>query len=173
MFFKISISGASLVAQRLSAHVPLQQPGVCQFGSQVWTWHHLTSHAVVGVPHIKQRKMGMDVSSGPVFLSRKRRTGSSQLRANLPQKKKKMNYPFHGCLQQICKTRLASLGPKACFSDCSRGWPATTPRPRPTACFCMTHKLRKAFILLNDFKKKEEEYFVIHESCVKFKFQRL
>ena len=35
------------------------------------------SHAVVGIPHIKQRKMGMDVSSGPVFLSKKRRIGSS------------------------------------------------------------------------------------------------
>ena len=35
------------------------------------------SHAVVGVPHIKQRKMGMDVSSGPVFLSKKRRISSS------------------------------------------------------------------------------------------------
>ena len=29
------------------------------------------SHAVVGIPHIKWRKMGMDVSSGPVFLSKK------------------------------------------------------------------------------------------------------
>ena len=35
------------------------------------------SHTVVGVPRIKQRKMGMDVSSGPVFLSKKRRIGSS------------------------------------------------------------------------------------------------
>ena len=31
----------------------------------------------------------MDVSSGPVFLSKKRRIDSSELRANLPQKKKK------------------------------------------------------------------------------------
>ena len=37
----------------------------------------LGSHAVVGVPHIKCRKMGTDVSSGPVFLSKKRRIGSS------------------------------------------------------------------------------------------------
>ena len=37
----------------------------------------LGSHAVVGVPHIKQRKMGTDVSSGPVFLSEKRRIGNS------------------------------------------------------------------------------------------------
>ena len=29
---------------------------------------------MVGVPHIKQRKMGTDVSSGPVFLSKKNMT---------------------------------------------------------------------------------------------------
>ena len=45
--------GASPVAQRLSVHVLLQQPGVLQFGSLVRTWHRLASHAVVGVPHIK------------------------------------------------------------------------------------------------------------------------
>ena len=32
----------------------------------------LASHAVVGVPHIKERKMGTDVSSGPIFLSKTR-----------------------------------------------------------------------------------------------------
>ena len=46
-------TGAGLEAQRLSAHVLLRRPGVCQFGFRVWTWHHLASHAVVGVPHIK------------------------------------------------------------------------------------------------------------------------
>ena len=35
----------------------------------------LASHAMVGIPHIKWKKMGMDVSSGPVFLSKKRRIG--------------------------------------------------------------------------------------------------
>ena len=35
------------------------------------------SHAVVGIPRIKYRKMGMDVSSGSVFLRKKRRIGSS------------------------------------------------------------------------------------------------
>ena len=29
------------------------------------------NHAVAGVPHIKQRKMGTDVSSEPLFLSKK------------------------------------------------------------------------------------------------------
>ena len=33
--------------------------------------------------------MGTDVSAGPVFLSKKRRIGSNELRANLPQKRKK------------------------------------------------------------------------------------
>ena len=36
--------------------------------------HHLSSHAVVP-SHIKWRKMGTDVSPGPVFLSKKRRIG--------------------------------------------------------------------------------------------------
>ena len=34
------------------------------------------SQAAAGVPHIKKRKIGTDVSSGPVFLSKKRRIGS-------------------------------------------------------------------------------------------------
>ena len=34
------------------------------------------SHAVVGIPHIKWRKLGTDVSSGPVFLNKKRKIGS-------------------------------------------------------------------------------------------------
>ena len=44
---------ASPVAQRLCAHAPLRRPGVHRFGSRVWTWHRVTSHAVVGIPHIK------------------------------------------------------------------------------------------------------------------------
>ena len=35
----------------------------------------LSSHAVVGVPHIQWRNMGTDVNSGPVFLRKKRRIG--------------------------------------------------------------------------------------------------
>ena len=50
--------------------------------------HCLSSHAVAGGPCIKQRKMDTDVSSGPVFLSKKRRIGGRcQLRANLPKNK--------------------------------------------------------------------------------------
>ena len=33
--------GAGPVAQQLSAHVPLQGPGVHQFGSRAQTWHKL------------------------------------------------------------------------------------------------------------------------------------
>ena len=35
------------------------------------------SYAVLGIPRMKQRKMGMDVSSGPGFLIKKKRIGSS------------------------------------------------------------------------------------------------
>ena len=41
------------VAQWLSSQVPLRGPGVHWFGSRLQTWHHLSSHAVVGIPHIK------------------------------------------------------------------------------------------------------------------------
>ena len=53
------------------------QPRVHGFGSRVRTWNCLASHAVAGGPRIKQKKMGTDVSSQPVFLSKKRRIGSS------------------------------------------------------------------------------------------------
>ena len=65
------------MAQRLSSHAhSASAAGVHRFGSQVQTGHHLGSHAEAGVPHTKERKMGMDVSSGPIFLSKKRRIGS-------------------------------------------------------------------------------------------------
>ena len=38
--------------------------------------HHFASHALAGVPHIKSGKMGTDVGSGLIFLSKKRRIGS-------------------------------------------------------------------------------------------------
>ena len=51
--------------------------------------HSLSSHAVAGVPHKNQRKMGTDVSSGPVLLSKKWKIGGRcYLRANLPQTNK-------------------------------------------------------------------------------------
>ena len=36
--------------------------------------HHLSSHAVVGAPHIKKWKMGTDVSLGLIFLKKKKRS---------------------------------------------------------------------------------------------------
>ena len=53
IFFKTKRMGASPVAQRLSAHVLLQWPGVRWFGSRVRTWHRLACYAVVDIPHIK------------------------------------------------------------------------------------------------------------------------
>ena len=47
------------------------------------------SHAVVGVPYIKGRKMDNDVSSGPVFLSKKRRGGLAAVSSGLIFLKKK------------------------------------------------------------------------------------
>ena len=38
----------------------------------MWTWHSLASHAILGVPHIKERKMGTDVSSGLISLKKKK-----------------------------------------------------------------------------------------------------
>ena len=63
------------MAQSKFAHSALVAQGL-----QVWiTGANMTlpvNHAVVGVPHIKWKKMGTDVSSGPIFLSKKRRIGS-------------------------------------------------------------------------------------------------
>ena len=73
---KTLAKGAGQVAQRLSEHVMLQWPGVRWFRSRVRTWHHLARDAVVGAPHIKWRKMGMDVSSWPAFFNKKRRIGN-------------------------------------------------------------------------------------------------
>ena len=83
-------TGVGLVAQRLSAHGPLRRLGVHWLESQVWTWHGLASHAVVGIPHIKVEEGGhgmlaqgqsssakrgglaVDVSSGLIFLKKQK-----------------------------------------------------------------------------------------------------
>ena len=72
---KKDILGAGPMVQWVSSHVPASAAWGLPVRFRVRTWHHLTSHAVGGVPHIKQRKMGTEVSSGPVFLSKKRRIG--------------------------------------------------------------------------------------------------
>ena len=74
---KIYRSRAGPVVQQLSLHILLQWPRVHWFGSWVQT------DAPLGKPYCgrrptykKKRKMGTDVTSGPVFLSKKRRIGS-------------------------------------------------------------------------------------------------
>ena len=72
------IQGTSPVVQQLGLYVPLL--GGRGFSSSDLGCNMALlgkSHALVGVPRIKQRKIGMDVSSGPVFISKKRRIGSS------------------------------------------------------------------------------------------------
>ena len=63
------------MAQWLSSQVAFQRPGFSVRGSPpespVQTYVPLGSHAVAGVPHKKWRKMGTDVSSGPVFFFKK------------------------------------------------------------------------------------------------------
>ena len=69
----------------------LRWPRVCWLGPWVRTWHRLTSHAVVGIPHIKSRGrwawmlaqgqlssakrggLAAAVSSGLIFLKKKKR----------------------------------------------------------------------------------------------------
>ena len=80
LFVKIIVfQGAGPVVQQLSLHVLLQRSRVHWLGSQVWRWHHLSCHAVVGIPYIKQRKIDTDVSSGPVFLNKKNYSVSVQI----------------------------------------------------------------------------------------------
>ena len=73
-------------AVRLPLH--FSGPGLASGDLRCGPMHSSSGHAVAGISHIKQRKMGTDVSSGPVFLSKKRRIGGRcWLRANLPQQK--------------------------------------------------------------------------------------
>ena len=69
--------GASLVAQRLSSHVPLLGgPGFA--GPDPGVDMALLGMSCCGrCPTYKIEEDGHDVSSGPGFLSKKRRTGSS------------------------------------------------------------------------------------------------
>ena len=65
------ISGADPGAQQSNSHILLPGPGFAGTGPGCGPMYRLSGHAVAGVPHIKWRKMGTDVSSGPVFLSKK------------------------------------------------------------------------------------------------------
>ena len=75
---KIGSSGTGPVAQQLSLHVPLQQPRVHRFRSRVWTYTLLVRPCCGRHPTYKV-EMGTDVSSGPVFLSKKKADVSSRL----------------------------------------------------------------------------------------------
>ena len=68
---KTETQGAGPVAWWLSWHTPLWRPGVCRFRSQAQTYTPLIKPCCAGVPHTKQRKIGADVSSGPIFLTKK------------------------------------------------------------------------------------------------------
>ena len=88
IFLKTEFDWAGPVAQWLSAHVPIQRPGVRWFRSRVQTWHCLESHAVVGPTYkveeewagmlaqgqsssAKRGELAADVSSGLIFLKKK------------------------------------------------------------------------------------------------------
>ena len=88
---KSRVLGASPVAQRLSLHIPLQPPRVCQFGSRVRTfaqfvkpccgWHPTykveeDGHGCQLWTSLPQQKRGgsaADVSSGLIFLKKKKK----------------------------------------------------------------------------------------------------
>ena len=63
-------SGASPVAWWWSLHPLLQQPRVCWFRSQARIYTLLIKPCCGGIPHTKKRKIGTDVSSGPIFLTK-------------------------------------------------------------------------------------------------------
>ena len=79
VFTKKSVNyGAGPVVQWISLCAPLWQPGVHGFGSQAWTYTLLIKSCCGGIPHSTQRKMGTDVSSGAIFLTKKNMNCSSQ-----------------------------------------------------------------------------------------------
>ena len=65
--------GASLMAQWLSSHALLWLPEVFSFRSRVQTYTLLIKLCCGSIPHTKQRKMGTDVSSGSIFLMKKKK----------------------------------------------------------------------------------------------------
>ena len=62
--FKIMKTGGQPGSMMVEFMCSASVARVHRFGSQAQTTHHLSSHAVAGVPHIKWRKTGTDVSSG-------------------------------------------------------------------------------------------------------------
>ena len=83
------------MAQWLSLHVPLWQPGVCGFGSLIWTYSLFIKPCCGGIPHIKQRKTSIGVSSGQIFLKQKEKDWQQMLprgQSSSPKKKKRKNF---------------------------------------------------------------------------------
>ena len=58
--------------EQLSLRTLLQLPRVRWFRSWAWTQDYLSSLAVAGIPHKKQRKTDTDISSVTIFLTRKK-----------------------------------------------------------------------------------------------------
>ena len=68
-------SWASPVVWQLSSSVLLQRTPVHQFGSQAWTYTQIITSCCGRCPTYKIEEDDMNVSSGPIFLSKKRRIG--------------------------------------------------------------------------------------------------
>ena len=65
----MQIPGARLEVQWLNSHALLWWPRVCRFRSRTQTSTQLIKLCCGSVSHIKWRKIGTDVSSGPIFLT--------------------------------------------------------------------------------------------------------
>ena len=62
--------GAGPVAQQLGSQFRFGASGFAGLDPGCRPTQGLSGHAVVGIPRVEWRKMGMDISSGPVFLRR-------------------------------------------------------------------------------------------------------
>ena len=58
------------MAQKLSLHALLQRPRVCWSDPGCRPVHLLSSHDLAGIWDIKQRRMGIDVSSGLISVKK-------------------------------------------------------------------------------------------------------
>ena len=89
-------------------------PGVTSSDPKHGPTHHLSSHAMAAVPHMKWRKMGADVSSGPIFLKKKKEEDWQQMlaQANCPQKMKNEVTPTYYLKQERKKGEEGQEGVK-------------------------------------------------------------
>ena len=69
----LKLLGVGPVAQWLSSHALLWWPRVHGFGSQAPTYKPLIRPSCGGIPHTKQRKIGTNGSSGPIFPTKKKK----------------------------------------------------------------------------------------------------